>query len=377
MNYASWIEEKRLKQGFIIATLISTIAGTFTTGINLYDRILEKRKQTKLDKGQDDKIRELERRVGEHHGGYGGGAQRGGDDDRLRQSLEYGGSAVKGEYDRHYAELGGRYAEGDLTAQLQLQSAVITLQQTVINVLEEALYSGRPPDISKLYNASEFARQGSVRALRDQYRRMLESSSAPSGAARRPPGPIRRISSTSALDDRRRALPPVPEAPSQSYSSSESGPLFCPAAADLQSSSSLPLQEILAPSVKDEFICGICQAELESHPWRIEVDLPIKHRYKPDKHEEVEVVEIRTFSLTGRFLAKCHRPGGGYACWLCARFRERDTICESVEGLVRHIKGKHGIGEVEGDADVREVRGSSVASGGRREGSRGRSRGRR
>ncbi|KAK4443815.1 hypothetical protein QBC34DRAFT_361363 [Podospora aff. communis PSN243] len=371
MNYASWIEEKRLKQGFILATLISTIAGTFTTGINLYDRVIEKRKQSKLDKGQDDKIRDLERRFHEHHGegAGGGGGGGGGEDDRLRRSLQYGGSAVKGEYDRHYAELGSRYAEGDLTAQLQLQSAIITLQQTVISVLEEALYSGQPPDVAKLYNASEFARQGSVRALRDQYRRMLEASSAPSGAARRPPGPIRRISSTSALDDRRRALPPA-EASSHSGSQSDAGrPLFCPAAVDLQQSS-LPLQEILSPASTEDFICATCHMELESHPWRVEMDLPIKHHYNPQKNEEVEVVEIRTFALTGRFLAKCHRPGGGYACWLCVKYRERDTVCESVEGLVRHVKGKHVIGEVEGDADVREVRGSSVS------GSRGRSRGR-
>jgi hypothetical protein len=102
------------QQGFILATLISTVAGTFTTGINLYDRIIEKRKQTRLDKGQDAKIRELERRVHGHHGsGNDRGQQQHPDNDRLRQSLQYGGPTIKSEFDRHYAELGNRYAEGD------------------------------------------------------------------------------------------------------------------------------------------------------------------------------------------------------------------------------------------------------------------------
>ncbi|KAK0638592.1 hypothetical protein B0T16DRAFT_462357 [Cercophora newfieldiana] len=371
MNYANMIEERRLKQGFILATLISTIAGTFTTGINLYDRIVEKRKQAKLDRGQDDKIRDLERQVNEHHG-HGKKHKhhhRGDDDDdddRLRQSLQYGGSTVRNEYDRHYAELGSRYAEGDVTAQLQLQSATITLQQTVIKVLEEALYTGQPPDISKLYNASEFARQGSVRALRDQYRRMLESSATPN---RRPAGPIRRISSTSALDDRARALPPAPSL--SSHSPSDNGPLFCPAAVDLQSSSSLALDKILTSST-GAAVCSACGLALDTSPWRVEKDLPIRQHYDAERREEVEVVEVRTFSLTGRFLAKCHRPGGGYACYLCARHRDRDTVCGGVEGLVRHIAGRHGIREVEGDGDVREVRGSTSSGSRGREMSRGR-----
>jgi hypothetical protein len=98
---------------------------------------------------------------------------------------------------------------------------------------------------------------------------------------------------------------------------------------------------------------------LDTPPWRVEKDSPIKRDYNPDRREEVEVVEVRTFSLTTRFLAKCHRPGGGYACYLCARYRERDTVCGTVEGLVKHIAGKHGIRELEGDADVKEVKGST------------------
>jgi len=113
-----------LQQGFFIATLASTIAGTFITGINLFDRVNEKRRnrhQKKLDKSQDKRIKDLERRVEEKENG---GDRQGPDrqperqperirDDDLRGSLEQGGPMVKREYDRHYAAVGPRFAEGD------------------------------------------------------------------------------------------------------------------------------------------------------------------------------------------------------------------------------------------------------------------------
>jgi hypothetical protein len=127
MNYANMIEERKLKQGFIIATLISTIVGTFTTGIGLFDRLNDKRKQHKRDHSQDDKISELERRVGEAERRTGGNGRDGrgdgngrgsrdgrdGDDGGLRDSLEYGGGMVRREYDAGFERMGRRFGEGD------------------------------------------------------------------------------------------------------------------------------------------------------------------------------------------------------------------------------------------------------------------------
>jgi hypothetical protein len=105
------------QQGFIIATLISTIVGTFTTGIGLFDRLNDKRKQHKRDYNQDGKIAELEKRVDEaekRSRSVGGGRGNGnGDGDGLRDSLTYGGPLVRREYDRGYDVLGKRFAEGD------------------------------------------------------------------------------------------------------------------------------------------------------------------------------------------------------------------------------------------------------------------------
>ncbi|KAB5545806.1 hypothetical protein GE09DRAFT_1175303 [Coniochaeta sp. 2T2.1] len=226
MNYASMIEEKRLKQGFIIATLISTIVGTFTRGINLFDRISDKHRQHTTDHGHDQKIRELERRVNETESRRRPSRSRSpprrrGDDD-LRGSLEYGGPMVRREYDRGYADIGPRFAEGD------------------------PLVTGRPPDVQTLLNASEFAREGSVKALRDQYQRLLQSA-----PIQRPTGLVRRISSTPTLRDGATASSATADWTGRSRQQkaiafNKPGPLFCPYVEDLQRTSR-PLHSQMPP----------------------------------------------------------------------------------------------------------------------------------
>ncbi|KAK1834922.1 hypothetical protein QBC39DRAFT_342245 [Podospora conica] len=362
MNYSSMIEEKRLKQGFILATLISTIAGTFTTGINLYDRIVEKRKQAKLDKGQDERLNELEERYDKHHGGRSSSTSHRDPSPDLRHSLASGPPAIQREYDTHLSQFGPRFAEGDVQSQLQLQSQIITLQSTVIAVLESALRTGRPPDLSRLYNASEFAREGAVRALREQYRRMLEPAAPPS---RSRPGMLRRVSST---PETLRIHAPG--------GVSKDGPLFCAVAVAVQRTPpGVALGEVLGG---EPGRCPGCGAGLAAacRPWRIEAEVTMR---REQGGEVVEVVEVRTYQVGARFLVKCHREGAGFSCFLCRCHRERDTVCEDVPTLVRHLVERHEVGEYLGDGDIREVEGvrrreRSVSVVG--EGRRGRSVGR-
>jgi hypothetical protein len=89
---------------------MSTIIGTFTTGINLYERVGEKRKQDKKDHRQDDKIKELEKRIDEKEKEKNDHARKAQD---LRDSLGNGGPMIQREYDRDYARLGPRFAHGD------------------------------------------------------------------------------------------------------------------------------------------------------------------------------------------------------------------------------------------------------------------------
>lgn len=77
-----------------------------------------------------------------------------------------------------------------------LQAQVIQLQQTVIGVLQDALYNGRSlseEDMKRLVAAQNTARDGSIEALQGQYERMLalEKKSVGSGQAPAPSPPGR------------------------------------------------------------------------------------------------------------------------------------------------------------------------------------------
>jgi hypothetical protein len=384
MNYANMIEEKNLKKTFILATLISTIIGTFTTGINLYERVGEKRRQIKTDKSQDTKIKELEKRLDDEEKKKKNGHQR--NEEELRQSLEYGGPQIRREYNTDLARLGPRFAEGDAITQNQLQSQIITLQGTVIHLLEDALYTGRLDNINKLYNASEFAREGSINALQAQYQRMLQSA-----PLRRPIGPVRRISSTPSMKSGPpRSIKPrstrtekavteirvekdevakdtaerdivsaaapngslVKETAALSVAD-HSGPLFCRYALDLQETG-MPLDVCFTKG--GSCACPFCGTKIATEPgraWKIEKE--IVHERIRRKDYDDEIIEQRTFLVNNRFLVKCHREKAGYACLLCYRFRDRDTICESAAGLIKHLWQKHEVDEYESDGDIREA----------------------
>jgi len=100
------------------------VAGTFITSINLYDRLVEQRKQKKLDRGQNKRIKELEQRLNDAEEEKKRikeekeRANRRGDDDsdggdNFRNSLQRSGAMVQSEYDRYFANLGPRFAQGD------------------------------------------------------------------------------------------------------------------------------------------------------------------------------------------------------------------------------------------------------------------------
>jgi hypothetical protein len=97
------------------------VAGTFITSINLYDRLIEQRRQKKLDRGQNKKIKDLEKRLNEaaeekerikeeSTKGTSGGSDR---DNEFRNSLQQNGKMVQNEYNRYFENLGPKFAEGD------------------------------------------------------------------------------------------------------------------------------------------------------------------------------------------------------------------------------------------------------------------------
>jgi hypothetical protein len=98
-----------LQKAFIVATLASTVIGTFTTGINLYERVGEKRKQLKKDTSQDDRIKELEKQVKEKE------SKSKAREEDVKTSLVKSGPMIQNEYDQNFQRLGPKFAQGDGT----------------------------------------------------------------------------------------------------------------------------------------------------------------------------------------------------------------------------------------------------------------------
>ncbi|KAL1602215.1 hypothetical protein SLS59_004902 [Nothophoma quercina] len=282
---------------------------------------------------------------GNRGGGYGGGGGGGGGygrgsgyRDDVGDSLERNGMMIQRMYDDMYGRYGSRFARGDAITENQLQAQIIALQQTVITVLQDALYSDRQltrADMAKLVAASNSAREGSLKALQDQQARLSSHASQHS----RSPSPQRSI-----------AAPP--KRSSQSLVDTPDT-LFCRYSLDLQYVPSKPLAASMAPGGSCE--CPACGLRLDvtgDDFWMIGKRTPItviEQGYKS------EVLETREFRLGQRFAVKCHTPDGEYACVICARNRDVDAICRNVESLVKHVGTYHEVEELEREVDLRET----------------------
>ncbi|KAF2267470.1 hypothetical protein CC78DRAFT_490369 [Lojkania enalia] len=333
MNYANMIEEKNLKKTFIIATLCSTLIGTFTSSMGLWDRVNEKRKQNKKDSKQDDEIKKLREAVEKSEKRANEREEQLRRRDEVGESFERSGAMIQRQYDEGYGRLGRRFAMGDAITENQLQAQVITLQQTVISVLQDALYNGRTltrADMAKLVAASNSAREGSLDALRQQQYRLggLEGPSL-------------------------RALPPN-RASSIISDASSFDTLYCRYALDLQHIPNKPLSAIFA--LGGDCRCPCCSLRLDVTAddfWQIGKRTPLLVN---SNGYEKAVLETREFHLGQRFVIKCHTSSGEFACVLCNQNREVDAICRTVEALVKHVGKFHGAEELERDFDLPEAR---------------------
>jgi hypothetical protein len=119
---------------FIVATLASTLVGTFTASMGLWERVSdrrEKHKQKQRDTKQDGEIKQLREqfeaaqkkgqerqeeidRLRDGRGGRGG--ERGRACDDVGESFERNGFMVQRMYDDMYGRMGSRFARGDGTS---------------------------------------------------------------------------------------------------------------------------------------------------------------------------------------------------------------------------------------------------------------------
>ncbi|KAF2495453.1 hypothetical protein BU16DRAFT_439451, partial [Lophium mytilinum] len=339
MNYSNMIEEKNLKKTFIIATLCSTLVGTFTSSMGLYEAIAKKRQQRKRDTGQDEEIKKLKEKVEkaeksdkrdrDRDDSRRRPSPRGGPRDEFSDSLDRSGAMIQRQYEQGYQQLGRRFAVGDTLTENQLQAQIISLQQTVIHILQDALYNERPlsqSDLHKLKLASQSAREGSIDALRAQQQRLESRTASPAPRALPPP---------------RRSATVIDEPNS----------VFCRYSLDLQYVPRKPL----AAAFDDhgDGRCPECRVLVPISPadfWKIGKRTPV---LIPDGPYEKQVLEEREFRLGQRFIVKCHTEDGEFACVLCNRYRDVDVVCGSVETLVNHVGRAHEVEEFEKEADLK------------------------
>lgn len=382
MNYANMIEEKNLKKTFIIATLCSTLIGTFTSSMGLWDRVKDKRQQTKRDTEQDKEIKELRKQVEDagkqqqnnnnnsngnnnnnnrnnqdqqyqnqhqHQQRCCSGSRhrsppprRRGREDEVGYALERSGALIGREFDEGYERLGRRFAIGDTVTENRLQAQIIALQQTVINVLQDALYNGRQldnADMSKLIAASNAAREGSLDALRQQRQRQTMAIEAPAPAPAVPMPP-----------------PAVSFAPPRRAKTviSEPEPLYCRYSLDLQYVRNKPLARSFAPG--GDCRCPGCGIRLRAEAddfWEIEKRARSRatREGRRGSSSSEAVLDEREFHVGQRFVVKCHTPDGDFACVLCSRFRDKDVLCPTVDQLINHVGRDHTIDELEREED--------------------------
>jgi hypothetical protein len=221
-------------------------------------------------------------------------------------------------------------------AENQLQAQIISLQQTVIGVLQDALNNDRQltrADQAKLIAASNAAREGSLNALQQAQQRMSSNNTVRSASPQR-------------------SIAAPKRAPTAIMDSGDQ--LFCHYSLDLQYSRDKPLAASFAPG--GSCACPACGIPLDVTAddfWMIGKRTPrtiIEHGY------ETEIMETREFRLGQRFALKCHTPDGEYACTICNKNRDVDAICRTVDSLVKHVGTFHDVEELEREVDLRETK---------------------
>ena len=274
------------------------------------------------------------------------------EDEEFRRSSRKARAMIEQQYEDNLMRIGPRYAQGDVITENKLQAQIIQLQQTVINVLQDALLNERSltkADINKLIAAQQAARDGSMDALNGQYSRMIAGAPPPrqrllpEAQGRRdrfieneepPPRPMQRQLTLPALQQRS----PSPLRRAQT-APAPSPHLFCRYSEELQFSRK-PLTPSFDPGSSHR--CPACSLHIRvsaSDAWILEMRKPVL--VNDGYGGEQQAISTRTYEVGGRFVVKCHTEEGEFACVLCQQHRDVDTMCGNVESLVQHLGQSH------------------------------------
>ncbi|RMZ72283.1 multidrug resistance fnx1 [Pyrenophora seminiperda CCB06] len=373
----------------IVVSLVRTLTDSFGSVKDLYRKL--KPKSIQKDSDSDDDKHRFRRPF--HSRRDSGFSMRKKKEDEFSDSEEElictSSVQVRAEYERGYRKLGEPFARGDTTTHIQLQTQIIQLQQTLLNIHQDLLLStymapsSSHSHLLRLLQTTRKARAASIAALNMQYQRMLEpmpilsplppredptfnipGSFPPPDNSRRksePFPPRRRMSSSSSCSSESREkekgrekkvkieLPPKPTPKPTPPPLSHSTSLFCVYAKDLQQNATIPLADTYKAGNDNK--CPFCRRNIDMQPgkaWEIITD---ECKVKESRYRKAV---YRTFRVKNRFVVKSHREQGGFACVLCARYRKWDTVCRGVSLLMDHLWKEHSGDELGMDNDIIE-----------------------
>ncbi|KAF3040304.1 hypothetical protein E8E12_007017 [Didymella heteroderae] len=372
------VEPDVLKQTVFVASLIGVLTDVFGSAKDLYHRL---KKQSSCDDDEETAekgehgINEGRRDSHSNIIGSIGRHVRWSLDQRTRHysdredELVCNASAqVQATYDRAYRRLGEAFARGDDIARIQLQSQIIKLQQVLISIHQDfglsnyLTIASSHSQLIHLVQTVRTARAAAIQALDLFYQRSLAEPpsgkpsprpSMPGEFPTAPKKPHRSRSSSPGFSDTPVPAPlkptprpsPKPAPPLAPHPAPKPNPnltkLFCRYALSLQHDPHLPLSP--AFDTNGNRRCPRCRTFIPVRPNKAWEVVMISHGRHPRRVK---------FLVRNEFVVKCHRVGGGFACVLCAKYGEADTVCRDVGDLMEHLWREHEIGDLERDEDI-------------------------
>lgn len=226
----------------------------------------------------------------------------------------------------------------------------------MINVLQDALYNGRPltqADINRLIEAQNLARSGSLDALHGQYHRMdaaVRRGNDHYVLERATSMPAPYESKQLTYDNRQNSLPLAPA--KIKMLPAPTPHLFCGYSEQLQTS-----DRALSPAFdpQNEGNCPVCGVHIPIDSqdfWTLTVQVA----------DAFGVRRPVDYEFDARLVVKSHLEDGRFACVLCNKLSSTDCLCRDVDALVQHLGRMHGADDYAIEPDLMKMTRASFSN---------------
>ncbi|KAF2109325.1 hypothetical protein BDV96DRAFT_652170 [Lophiotrema nucula] len=361
----------------LVETLVSSLKDAFTTANELYQKLKEF--QTDFDDPKHSWRGSLyaedtnsdRRQFGRRERWRSRSRSKGRKDVEFRdvEAFEMSGNRgiVKDAFRKGYDAFGEKFANGDLLAQSQLQTAIMTIQHAVIAAFQTCCWVNRIKKheivhhLAQLHGATSYSRQKALNAMTKLSERLSAGASSDRSStllpypeedinmtalAIRSKSPSRERSRLRGQHGAHEAYHVFPHKAYEGRAPKVPNSIFCPYARDLQNDLHQPVSDDF--KAEGDGRCPYCRFYISIRPGGLWAFSVTDGRGRK-QHSQT------TFEIGNRFVIKSHRDGGSYACVLCARYRKEDTTCREIRALIEHVREEHPIAEIESDIDIVEV----------------------